>query len=329
VKPSTRWGVVVIILTVFQIHGVVLAEEPVSCVPESELLELPDSGLTPTFCANWNPDFVFRGSQCCGKINWSSKRRGVRCTPERSKESFCDEMTEDQKRYMTDHSVLAKTDLIKTIADDLDSKEKQAYCEPHNGFLAFGRPLLESPSNRVKLRRPERCVSFGTDRMVGMIEWVGRKFAEKFSSPENSDLKLLIGDVSAPRGGCLYGKGGRRGHGSHMTGQDADVGFVSEKKPFREARVFHRNFEAEPNWWFLKQVFNNPFACVKVVFLDHKHIRTLAKFAQDDPEWPQIRPHIRHFKRHKDHFHIRVGDQAGAPGCGSARVLANDTSDID
>lgn len=304
------------------------AAEPLPCEPESELLELPDSGLTPTFCANWNPDFVFRGSQCCGKVAWNFKRRGVRCTPERSKETFCNEMTEDQRRYFSDNSVLAKGDILKIIADELDLKTQQAYCEPHNGFLAFGRPILESSVNRIKLRRPERCVNFGTDRMVGFLEWVGRKYAERYSAPENSDLKLLIGDVSAPRGGCLYGKGGKRGHGSHMTGQDADIGFISERKPYREVKSFHRNFEPEPNWWLLKQAFSNPFACVKVVFLDRKHINTLARFAKDDPEWVRLRPHIRHIKRHQDHFHVRVGDQAGVPGCGSTSVLANDTSSM-
>ena len=69
------------------------------------------------------------------------------------------------------------------------------------------------------------------------------------------------------------------------------------------------------NWWLLKRLFANPYACVKKVFLDKRLIRKLGKVAAQDPEWAKIAPHIQHIRGHRSHFHIRVGDGPGAPGC--------------
>jgi murein endopeptidase len=226
---------------------------------------------------------------------------------------YCDEMTEDQKRYSEQAASGKLGDILQLIS--IEAKRGQAYCNTNNGFLAYGRRLIPSGANRLRLRTPHRCVDFGTDGMIGLLEWTGRQVALQFSAPEFQGTHLLIGDIAAPRGGWLTGRRGRRGHASHTSGQDADVGFLHAKRGAASPMNFDRNFDAATNWWLIKKIFQNPFACVKVIFLDRKLIGKLARVAGDDPEWPQLRSHIRHVKYHKNHMHVRIGDHPGEPGC--------------
>src|SRR3989344_4082207 len=59
--------------------------------PFSDFIELPESGLTTPFCAEWNPDFPFRGGQCCAKVPRRGSNHGGFCSPRRTKGNFCDE----------------------------------------------------------------------------------------------------------------------------------------------------------------------------------------------------------------------------------------------
>jgi len=285
--------------------------------PSSEFIRLKDRDLTAEFCAEWNPDFAFQGGKCCGrKASWKYRKRGVRCTPSRAKKSFCDEMTQNQISYISwIKQNKGKVDLLKLISSEMDQLGTQAQCSPHDGFLSWGRPILSTSDNRVKLRRPDRCVNFGTDRLVAMVEWVGRKVHEKYTSNEFSKVHLLVGDVSAPRGGCLAGKGGKVGHASHMTGQDVDLGFLIAQKNQSSPNEFTRRFYSKENWWLLKQVLNNPFVCVKKVFLDQRYIRRLRKVASKDSDWFKYKHLIQHSRGHRNHFHIRVGEGLGATDC--------------
>ena len=78
---------------------------------------------------------------------------------------------------------------------------------------------------------------------------------------------------------------------------------------------FDRKFDARANWWLIKQFFNNPYACVRAIFLDRSLIRKLSKIAANDPEWYRVHGFIKHVKGHKNHLHIRVGTGPGEPGC--------------
>ena len=286
-----------------------------SFAPYSEFIEFPESGLTAPFCSEWNPDFPYRGGPCCAKVPRRGTNSGGFCPAMRARGDFCGEMTEDQSRYLDQARAGKLGDVIELIKRDQGRSGPQSYCSPNNGFLAWGRPIIETASNRIALKSPHRCTFFGTDGMVGMLEWVGRKIGEEFSAQEHSGVRLLVGDVSAPRGGCLKGSGGRRGHSSHMTGQDVDIGFISSKPGLRTSLVFQRQFDPKPKWWMLKQLFHNPFACVKVVFVDRSLISKLRKVAQDDPDWAELSSRIRHVRNHRNHFHVRIGDRPGAPGC--------------
>lgn len=274
-----------------------------------------EDGKAQEFCEQWNPEFKFRGKQCCGEVPWKIRRRGIKCNPARSKSSFCGERTYEQEVYS---ELLAKNpdvDVLQLIEDE--KKTQQGYCSyGRTGFLAYGRPIVPSARNRVVLRRPDRCSNFGTDPMVGMVEWVGREIAREYPEDQYKNAFVFLGDVSAPRGGCLMGAGGRRGHKSHTSGRDADIGFFNAKPGVPPPDRLTMQFEPETNWWFVKKIFENPYACVKVIFLDRKLIKKLAKIAAGDPEWSRVGKFLKHARGHRNHFHVRVGDGPGTAGCG-------------
>ncbi|MBN20584.1 MAG: hypothetical protein CL678_04780 [Bdellovibrionaceae bacterium] len=288
-----------------------------ACGPESEYIVYPDEGLTLNFCAKWDPDFAFRGGRCCGKIPWKYRRRRIRCNPARAKRSFCDEQTQEQMNYIRSVKTGKIKDILAHLLIESGKRGPQAYCKVNQGFLAWGRPIVSTEENRLIVRREHRCVHFGTDRMVGMLEWVGREISKTYFSVSEKGIKLLVGDISAPRGGCLFGRGGRRGHASHMTGQDVDIGFLHANKDRKSPLSFSRKFDPEANWWLIKKFFQNPFACIKVIFIDRRLKRRLKRVAQSDPLWPKVSRYLRHVRSHRNHMHVRIGDRVGEPGCGT------------
>jgi murein endopeptidase len=300
--------------------------ESLPCSPVSEFLDRGESQLDPQFCAAWNPEYGLKGPSCCPKVSFqrsSGSRRRRRpaskgtCGPQRSKASYCEDMTVDQKDYVAQIQS-GQADILKKISEDISRRGPQSFCTVNNGFLAWGKPVLGTATNRIHVKNPERCVNFGSDALVGMVEWVGRQIRESFPEPEYAGVKLIVGNVSAPRGGCLTGLSGKRGHFSHTSGRDADFAFFSDK-PRRElaSDKFNLSFDPSANWWLIKKIFANPYGCVKAVFLDKRLIRKLAKTAgREDPElWRKLSPLIQHVRGHRNHLHVRVGSGPGEPGC--------------
>jgi murein endopeptidase len=226
-------------------------------------------------------------------------------------------MTPDQKEYRDAVASGKIPDALAYITQEMGRHGEQAFCTVNNGFLAYGRAVVPTEKNKLRLRTPWRCLDFGTDGMAGMLEWLGRQVAREYSGSEYSKSFLLIGDIAAPRGGCLWGRNGRRGHASHTSGQDADVGFLTVKPKQESPPNFHRQFDPKVSWWVVKQIFKNPFACVKVIFLDHRLISKLARHAkkEKDPDWDLYHRFIRHMPSHRNHMHVRIGDGPGQPGC--------------
>ncbi len=286
-----------------------------SCSPSSPFIETLDSGEDLSFCENWNPDFAFRGFHCCSNKSSLRKRGGPRCSPRRAKSQFCDERTLDQLAYTEAVQAGKLGNILDLLKREIGRKSNQAYCSVNDGFLAWGRALVPTPENRVELRAPQKCTNFGTDEMVAMLEWLGREVAKGYHEEKYSKARLLIGDVSAPRGGCLSGRGGRRGHRSHTTGQDVDIGYLTVKDGQESPHAFHQKFDATVNAWVLKKLFKNPFACVQVIFLDRMWIKKLSKNLWNDPDWKIYRKYIKHVRGHRNHFHVRIGGHPGEPGC--------------
>lgn len=296
-----------------------------SCQPRSSYLTDATTGLPYDFCATWNPEFFARGEQCCALLppKKKRKRRGHWCAPNRGKAAYCDEMTDEQRSYTDDVENDRLGDVLDFLKQSLARGSEQAYCSVNNGFLAQGRRLVPTEVNRIAIRSP-RCVDFGTDGMVAMLEWLGREVAAKYSDHVYKGVRLVVGDISAPKGGCLVGRGGRQGHSSHTNGLDADLGFLLAKPGVKSPIELHKTFDVKTNWWLIQRILQNPFVCVKVIFLDRKLIALLGKTIGSDPLWAKFRPFLRHVRGHRNHYHIRVGIFAGAPGC-----LAPEPTDSD
>ncbi len=289
------------------------------CSPESPTLDRPTT-FEPShyFCEKWNPDFTFNGRKCCSlpPLRGKRKRKLNRCSPQRTKKTYCEEMTQEQKEYSDAASKGKLGDLLYFLTEKIGQSGDQAYCTVNTGFLAHGRQIISTQENRLFIRSPDRCLNFGTDAMAAMLEWLGREIKIHFTGVQNINVRPMIGDVAAPRGGCLYGRSGRRGHSSHTSGQDADIGFILPKTNLHYPPTqFTRRLDLEANWWFLKKVFSNPYACIKIIFLDRHHIHLLAQYARNDPDWNTYRRFIRHMPGHQNHFHIRIGNGPGSPGC--------------
>jgi murein endopeptidase len=279
------------------------------CDPESIKHFGFSTMASPTldFCQKWNPDFR-KGGSCCAFVSRRS------CFPRRGRPDSCSNVTEEQKIYINTYSNGNAEKILQVLTDAIGQKQ-QAYCSVNNGFLAYGRPLIQTPFNALHIQAPGKCTYFGTDPMVAMLEWVGREIRRKYSNTEYSQAHLLLGDIAGPRGGCLVGKSGRRKHASHMTGQDVDVGFLTPIANRPSPTLFHTKLNVEANAWFLKQIFNNPFACIKGVLLSQNHIKTLNQYFKNDSEWPAMKKYIKHVKGHNNHFHIRIGNGPGPFGC--------------
>lgn len=295
--------------------------------PTSEFLPAVAGEPPLDFCSEWNPEFGYRGYRCCSntitRTAAKSRRRKNACAPNRIKWTFCDEMTLAQKDYVSGVKA-GKIDALEHIQKSMGSRGGQAFCSAGNGFLVEGRPLIPTVNNRIELRNEARCVNFGTDPLVGAFEWAGREIKREYHEPEFQAARLIIGDIAAPRGGCIAGRGGRRAHKSHTSGVDIDLAFFNPRAGHPPEERFTRNFYVASNWWFIKKLFKNPFACVKIVFLDRGHIRALDRYAKDDPEWTKLKRFIRHVRGHRDHFHVRLGSGPGVAGCASDPDLEED-----
>lgn len=268
------------------------------------------------FCSRWNPEFTNNGNRCCGRLaNGRIRTKKLRCDVHRRYKNYCDEITPEQEDYTRLVYEGRVGDILSLIEREIGLKGEQAYCSVNNGFLAWGRRLIASETNRIRIRSPQRCTEFGTDSMIAMLEWLGRQVNQEFADPDYRKLQLLVGDVSAPRGGCLSGRGGRRGHLSHTNGEDVDLGFLTPQKGRESPPHFHRQFDVKSNSWLVKQIFKNPYACVKVIFLDRKLVRKLDRALQSDAEWLTLRRFVRHMPHHRNHYHVRVGKGPGQPGC--------------
>jgi murein endopeptidase len=142
-----------------------------------------------------------------------------------------------------------------------------------------------------------------------------------------------------------------------MSGKDVDLGFLNvfdleqilarasqlpkkKQSVFRKLaglresdQVFSKQFDPISNFWLVKKIFSNPFACIKVVFLDRKLIAQLRQEAEALGEegrkwWIQVSPFIRHERHHANHFHIRIGDGPGEPGCSLPPELEEEDQEL-
>lgn len=152
--------------------------------------------------------------------------------------------------------------------------------------------------------------AWGTHEMVDLIVDTSRHM--QWLMPEADPI--AIGEISAQRGGALYG------HKSHRGGVDADIGIFHSggKMPQNQFDDPGGEFDVEANWTFISAMLDT--GRVDMILLDHGHIARLRAYTLraglltdeeadelfvGDDAWGSSGV-IRHAPGHRDHLHVRV-----------------------
>ncbi|MBK9261012.1 MAG: penicillin-insensitive murein endopeptidase [Polyangiaceae bacterium] len=185
---------------------------------------------------------------------------------------------------------------------------------PNGGKLIKGEKLTSNRSIEVR----GGGHAYGTPELVQVLKRAAFKVRKK-----HKGSVLFVGDLSAKRGGPLFG------HNSHQSGRDADVGFYMEHADGKHVNP-HRfipfggdgrardgaivRFDDERNWAFVEALITDPKVEVRYVFVSmglrkrlltyaaqkkkvSKDIYTRAAAALMSPADVDV---------HDDHFHVRI-----------------------
>ncbi len=176
------------------------------------------------------------------------------------------------------------------------------------GTLKVGVSL--EPGKAYFIKRPH--LAYGTATTVKAIKAALSRY--KQSKAGKGGPQVHVGDISARGGGPLTG------HKSHQKGIDVDIGLVlkgdeANETRFRTGRV--DNLDVGRTWALIKSFVDNDD--VRAVFLDYGLQKLLYEHAKKQKvgestlealfQYPRGKGRaygiIRHWKGHKDHFHVR------------------------
>jgi penicillin-insensitive murein endopeptidase len=183
-----------------------------------------------------------------------------------------------------------------------------------DGCLAGAVALpITGPSWQVM--RLSRNRNWGTPKLVAFIERLGG------NAKKAGWNGLLIGDMSQPRGGPMLS-----GHSSHQIGLDVDIWFtpMPDHALAREEREFMRAVnvvaldgrEVQAKAWtpahmaIVRAAAEDP--AVARIFVNAAIKKEMCSEAGADRAWlAKVRP----WWGHSEHFHVRLGCQAGDHEC--------------
>lgn len=216
----------------------------------------------------------------------------------------------------------ARSHAASELAKDLfGAKELPSAAVPQSiGFYSkgcfsggVGLPL-DGPTWQVM--RPSRNRNWGHPALIALLE--------RFSRDAVADgwNGLLVGDISQPRGGPM-----RTGHASHQVGLDADIWFMPmpstpyslagrEKIGAKSLIKSGTNYVLDQKRWdpvyarLLERAARYPE--VERIFVNPGIKKKLCETVTGDRSWmSKVRP----YWGHDEHFHVRIGCQAGSPDC--------------
>ena len=172
---------------------------------------------------------------------------------------------------------------------DLSSCESRAVGAPWDGRLSCGVQLpVSSPhlttwdnALQVPFNRPWR--RWGTTRLVDRVERIAADYHGRYGS------RIVVGDLSRPRGGPFGREFGGEGHATHQNGLDVDIYYPrrdgGEVPPFRIAQVQRRRAQ-----WLVDRAARD----AQVVFIGpNLRLRRLSS-------------RVRLLDNHGDHLHLRL-----------------------
>ncbi len=193
-------------------------------------------------------------------------------------------------------------------------KGPQSVGAPNAGKLAHADKLTSNRS--VEVRGGGHA--YGTPELVQVLKRAAAKVRKK-----HKGSVLFVGDLSAKRGGPLFG------HNSHQSGRDADVGFYMKHDDGKQVNP-HRfvpfggdgrardggivRFDDERNWLFVEALITDPKVDVRYVFISMSlRKRLLTYAAQKKKVAPDLYTKAAaalmspaDVDVHDDHFHVRI-----------------------
>ncbi len=176
---------------------------------------------------------------------------------------------------------------------------------PHRGSLRRPEQLSRHPNYVIR----DRERAFGT---LETITWITEAFDAVREAHPNAP-RVRVHDISDRDGGRM------RGHRSHQSGRDADIGYYRRRCqgpcPFR--RVRPADMDVARQWTLLRHWLAN--GQVSAIFIDYGLQEVLYEEARRQGatrrqlhrwfQYPRGRFYplglIRHFPKHRDHLHVR------------------------
>jgi murein endopeptidase len=144
-------------------------------------------------------------------------------------------------------------------------------------FNTWDFPLAKSP-NRGWRR-------WGTQKLVDRVQQLARSYAARFPG----SARLVVGDLSRPKGGPFGRKYGGIGHASHQNGLDADIYYprkdgleTSPEKPGLIAR-------GRSQW-----------------LVDHAARGADRVFIGPNTKLRRTTSHVQYLAHHDNHLHLRI-----------------------
>lgn len=195
-----------------------------------------------------------------------------------------------------------------TLVVDRGVLPEYAPKDEDRGTLKIGVQL--DPGKAYYIKRPH--LAYGTSHSVKAIKAALSRY--KQTKAGKGGPQVHVGDISSRGGGPLTG------HKSHQKGIDVDIGLVLKGSDANETRFRTGNAGNLdiPRTWALIKAFVDT-ADVRAVFLDYNLQKLLYEHARQQKvsestldelfQYPRGKGRgfgiIRHWKGHKDHFHVR------------------------
>jgi penicillin-insensitive murein endopeptidase len=215
---------------------------------------------------------------------------------------------------------IASADQKATTEPKTETSAPRSIGFPNKGSLVGGKRL--ETSETLHASREHR---WGLPILVGLIERAAARVADK-----HPGAILVVGDLSRESGGEI------KGHDSHESGRDVDLGFYLSKdgEPFitEEHLVIDREgsarsksgvrFDDARNWTLVESLLLDRDARVMQIFVSY-HLRTRlmreARRANASAEALERARAVlvapRTGQRHDDHFHVRIRCPKGQKDC--------------
>lgn len=195
-----------------------------------------------------------------------------------------------------------------TLVVDRGVLPEYAPKEEDRGTLKIGVQLAVGKAYFIK--RPH--LAYGTSHSVKAIKAALSRY--KQTKAGKGGPQVHVGDISSRGGGPLTG------HKSHQKGIDVDIGLVLKGDDANETRFRTGNagnLDIARTWALIKAFVDT--ADVRAVFLDYNLQKLLYEHARKQKvsestldelfQYPRGKGRgfgiIRHWKGHKDHFHVR------------------------